>query len=78
MTWISWMIVELANDKRHQTSLKERVKSVQTIECSCLSQLHIICRQAVLGRDEERDRDIRFPWIQRSEPFDFHSLYMLP
>ena len=51
---MSWMIVELANDKRHELSSTERVKGPQTIECSCPSQLYIICHQAMLDREQDR------------------------
>ena len=48
------IVVELGNDRRYQPSLKESLRKGEgttTIECSCQSQLHIKCRQAMSGKE---------------------------
>ena len=74
---MSWMIVELVNDKRQVTSaIFDRNIKGSTDQRIVLPEpaAQIRCYQAVSGR--KRESGARFPWIQRSEsgPADFHSV----
>ena len=74
MASMSWIIVELTGDIRK--ILTELVQNQPTRGRSCPSQLGT--QQVVRGYCVEDVNGARFPWIQRSDPDDTHSLKILP
>ena len=74
------MIEELVNDGKSEFGNKARGRSLHTRGHFYRNQLHdrVPDGNQQQQTDASFEEDIRPPWIHKSDPLDFHPLYVLP